>query len=83
MGTLYHSSKFAVEGVSEALSYGLAGISVKVKLIEPGIINTNFGTTSFDLNMDESLTEYKPFLDKTMVAMQGAATQASEPILVS
>jgi short-subunit dehydrogenase len=83
MGTLYHGSKFAVEGMSEALSYELAGIGVKVKLVEPGMINTNFATTSFDLNIDESLTEYKPFLDKTMAAMQGAGAQASEPILVA
>jgi hypothetical protein len=46
-------------------------------------MNTNFATTSFDLNIDESLTEYKPFLDKTLAAMQGAATQASEPIIVA
>jgi NAD(P)-dependent dehydrogenase (short-subunit alcohol dehydrogenase family) len=83
MGTLYHGSKFAVEGMSEALSYELAGIGVKVKLVEPGIINTNFATTSFDLNIDESLTEYKPFLDKTLAAMEGAAPQGSEPILVA
>jgi NAD(P)-dependent dehydrogenase (short-subunit alcohol dehydrogenase family) len=83
MGTLYHGSKFAVEGMSEALSYELAGIGVKVKLIEPGIINTNFATTSFDLNVDESMTEYKPFLDKVMAAMSGAATQGSEPIIVA
>jgi short-subunit dehydrogenase len=83
MGTLYHGSKFAVEGMSEALSYELAGIGVKVKIVEPGIINTNFATTSFDLNIDESMTEYKPFLDKVMAAMSGASTQGSEPILVA
>jgi short-subunit dehydrogenase len=83
MGTLYHGSKFAVEGMSEALSFELAGIGVKVKIIEPGMINTNFATTSFDLNIDESLTEYKPFLDKVLTAMNDAATQASEPIIVA
>jgi NAD(P)-dependent dehydrogenase (short-subunit alcohol dehydrogenase family) len=83
MGTLYHGSKFAVEGMSEALSFELASIGVKVKLVEPGIINTNFATTSFDMNIDPSLTEYKPFLDKVMAGMEGAATQGSEPILVA
>lgn len=83
MGTLYHGSKFAVEGMSEALSYELADIGIKVKIIEPGMVNTNFGTTSFDLNIDESITEYKPFLDKVLAAMNSVATQASEPIVVA
>jgi short-subunit dehydrogenase len=83
MGTLYHGSKFAVEGMSEALSYELSGIGVRVKLIEPGIIHTNFATTSFDLNIDESLTEYQPFLEKVTAAMGSASTQASEATLVA
>ncbi|MDN4601545.1 SDR family NAD(P)-dependent oxidoreductase [Paenibacillus sp. F6_3S_P_1C] len=34
--SLYHSSKFAVEGFSESVSYELASQNIKVKLIEPG-----------------------------------------------
>ncbi|MED1798158.1 SDR family NAD(P)-dependent oxidoreductase [Brevibacillus porteri] len=41
--SLYHSTKFAVEGFSEALSYELASQNIKVKLIEPGAIHTDFG----------------------------------------
>ncbi|MEM1321185.1 MAG: SDR family oxidoreductase [Bacteroidota bacterium] len=84
MGTLYHGSKFAVEGMSEALSYELEGIGIKVKLIEPGMINTNFGeTTASLLNIDPDQTEYKPFLDKVLAAMAEAGSQHSEPIIVA
>jgi NADP-dependent 3-hydroxy acid dehydrogenase YdfG len=48
MLSLYHSTKFAIEGFTEALSYELSGINVRVKLIEPGGVRTNFGTTSID-----------------------------------
>jgi short-subunit dehydrogenase len=41
-GTPYNSSKFAVEGFSEALSNEVAQFGVKVKIIEPGAIDTNF-----------------------------------------
>jgi NAD(P)-dependent dehydrogenase (short-subunit alcohol dehydrogenase family) len=40
--SLYHATKFAVEGFSEALSYELASLNIAVKLIEPGSVETNF-----------------------------------------
>ena len=84
LGTLYHGSKFAVEGMSEALSYELEAIGIKVKLIEPGMINTNFeATTLQNLNVDPSQTEYAPFLEKVMAGMQQAGSQSSEPIVVA
>ncbi|MBI2830403.1 MAG: SDR family oxidoreductase [Chloroflexi bacterium] len=39
----YSASKFAVEGLSEALHEELRGFNIKVKLIEPSIVTTNFG----------------------------------------
>lgn len=38
----YSSSKFALEGLSESISYELQPFGIKVILIEPGVINTNF-----------------------------------------
>ncbi len=70
LGTLYHGSKFAVEGMSEALSHELTSIGVRIKLIEPGIVRTNFGSTSLDLSLDPSLSEYAPFVEKIMAAME-------------
>ncbi|WP_200974834.1 SDR family oxidoreductase [Echinicola sp. 20G] len=40
--SLYASSKFAVEGFSEALSHELVKFNILVKLIEPGGVHTNF-----------------------------------------
>jgi NAD(P)-dependent dehydrogenase (short-subunit alcohol dehydrogenase family) len=42
----YHATKFAVEGLTEALQYELQGHGVRVKLIEPGGSQTNFGDSS-------------------------------------
>jgi len=41
-GSLYNSSKFAIEGFSEALSHEVSGLGITVKLIEPGGVATNF-----------------------------------------
>ena len=38
----YISSKFALEGLSESLAYELAPFGVRVVIVEPGVIKTNF-----------------------------------------
>jgi NAD(P)-dependent dehydrogenase (short-subunit alcohol dehydrogenase family) len=38
----YASTKFAIEGLSEALQYEVVQFGIKVILIEPGLIKTNF-----------------------------------------
>ncbi len=64
MGTLYHGTKFAVEGLTESLHYELSAIGIKAKLVEPGMTNTDFGGRSFDFRNDESLTEYQSLVPK-------------------
>lgn len=43
VSSAYVSSKFALEGLSESISYELEPFGIKVILIEPGITKTNFG----------------------------------------
>lgn len=40
--SLYNSTKWAVEGFTEALRYELRQFNIRVKLIEPGAIKTDF-----------------------------------------
>lgn len=83
-GSLYHGTKFAVEGISEALIYEMEAIGCKVKIVEPGVIKTDFAGRSFDFNNDESLTEYQPSIDKFMSGMGSSVeSNASEPIVVA
>lgn len=42
LGSAYHSSKFAVEGLSESLRFELEPLNIRVKLVEPGGIRTDF-----------------------------------------
>lgn len=83
LGTLYHGSKFAVEGMSEALSYELSTIGIKVKIIEPGGIKSNFGTTSFDMNVEGSPDEYRPLVDKFVAGVQASAGGGAEPGVIA
>lgn len=79
LGALYHASKFAVEGLSEALQYGLAPIGVRVKVIEPGFIATDFAGGSFDFSNDPGLDEYQPLFEAFGAAMQPMTQGASSP----
>ncbi|MFJ6001756.1 SDR family oxidoreductase [Arthrobacter sp. NPDC092385] len=42
----YHASKWALEGLSQALSQEVAGFGIKVTLIEPGGFSTDWGGSS-------------------------------------
>lgn len=46
MLSLYCASKFALEGFSEALSFELSALNIKVKIVEPGGTTTNFSKVS-------------------------------------
>jgi short-subunit dehydrogenase len=83
LGSLYHGTKFAVEGLSEALSFETEAIGVKVKIVEPGMIKTDFGGRSLDSNNDESMTEYQGVVGKLMAAMEPQAATGSEPEMVA
>jgi NAD(P)-dependent dehydrogenase (short-subunit alcohol dehydrogenase family) len=80
LGTLYHGTKFAVEGLSEALHYELAPFGVRMKIIEPGRIRTDFDGRSFDFSNDPALTEYQPLVDVILNGLgSSTAAQISEP----
>ena len=83
LGTLYHGTKFAVEGLSEALSYEMAAIGVRVKLVEPGAVKTEFGGQGFNFNNDESLAEYQEMVGKTLAGFVPFNAQASDPMEVA
>ncbi|MFS8184666.1 SDR family oxidoreductase [Pseudovibrio denitrificans] len=82
LGALYHGTKFAVEGISEALHYELEAAGIKMKIVEPGMIRTDFAGRSFDFTNDESLTEYQGVVQAFFGAMSGDMP-SSDPIVVA
>lgn len=68
LGSLYHGSKFAVEGLTEALSYELGAIGVRVKLVEPGMTKSDFGSRSLVFSSDDTMPEYAALVKGTVEA---------------
>ncbi|WP_412550906.1 SDR family oxidoreductase [Shimia sp. MIT910701] len=85
LGALYHGTKFAVEGISEALHFELEAAGIKVKIVEPGMIATDFGGRSFDFVNDESMAEYQPVV-QALFSTWGSeemTANASQPNVVA
>nr|MCU0328854.1 SDR family NAD(P)-dependent oxidoreductase [Chitinophagales bacterium] len=78
----YHGTKFAVEGISESLHYEMAEIGVKVKIVEPGFIATDFGGRSFDFQAGD-VAEYQPIIGALMKQWQDPNNTISSPRLVA
>ena len=83
LGTLYHGTKFAVEGLSEALSWEMEAIGIKVKIVEPGAIKTDFAGRSFDFSNDEAMVEYQPLVKKMLAIMDNLVSTGADPIVVA
>lgn len=70
----YNATKWAVEGLSEALQYELSPFNIKVKLVEPGLVETNFFGPSLKTSDMSSVVEYAElyqYAEKHMGAGKG------------
>jgi NAD(P)-dependent dehydrogenase (short-subunit alcohol dehydrogenase family) len=47
--SMYHATKWALEGWSEAMAFELSHFGIGMKIIEPGGMKTDFFTRSFDI----------------------------------
>ncbi len=62
--SLYHGTKWAIEGFSESLNFELNPLGIRVKLVEPGSIKTDFTTRSLDVLKKDGLDVYDDFIRK-------------------
>jgi NAD(P)-dependent dehydrogenase (short-subunit alcohol dehydrogenase family) len=67
----YTSTKHAIEGLTESLSYELESQNILIKLVEPGSMpTTNFGANSAPFVQGISTPPvYQPYFDRMMQAM--------------
>jgi NAD(P)-dependent dehydrogenase (short-subunit alcohol dehydrogenase family) len=80
--SLYHGTKWAVEGFSESLQFELEPLGIRVKLIEPGAIQTDFSGRSLDRLQKDGLVAYNSLVE-TFVKNWGAGRRASSAELVA
>lgn len=81
--SVYHASKWAVDGFSESLQFELEQVGVRVKIIEPGAIKTDFYERSAEFQHDESLQEYNAYVKKANRKMKKAGNSGAAPEAVA
>jgi NAD(P)-dependent dehydrogenase (short-subunit alcohol dehydrogenase family) len=76
----YHSTKFALEGLSESLSYELEPFRIRVVIIEPGVIRTNIMNSSLSSkNALDPKSPYFSLMQKVENYFKSMMENASSP----
>ncbi len=81
--SLYNSTKFAVEGYSEALQYELNQFNIKVKIVEPGPIKTDFYGRSMDILENSQIKDYDNFIIPALQQINKSGNNGLLPISVA
>jgi NAD(P)-dependent dehydrogenase (short-subunit alcohol dehydrogenase family) len=84
----YVSSKFALEGLSESMAYELEQFGIKVILIEPGVIKTNFDNNlkigkNVSTTTNDYCSPYAEIIEKRIAAFKPRFKNGSSPIEVA
>ena len=79
----YHATKWAVEGFSESLQYELEPFNIRVKVIEPGPIKTDFYSRSMTFAEKPDLTAYDEFIARVKPALEQAGESGSPPTVTA
>ncbi len=83
-GSAYVSTKFAVEGLSESMAYELEQFGIKVVLVEPGVIRTNFANAMVVAKKSQDPNSpYSQLMQKIASSFEHMMENGSSPDLVA
>jgi NAD(P)-dependent dehydrogenase (short-subunit alcohol dehydrogenase family) len=80
--SIYHGTKWAVEGFSESLHYELRPFGIKIRLVEPGAIKTDFYDRSREMVKPVDVRDYDAFVatSEKINMESGAKGEAPEKV---
>jgi short-subunit dehydrogenase len=84
LSSSYHGSKFALEGLSESIQYELEPVGIKVILIEPGAVGSNFWKNiKIAKSSSDSNSSYSQFGNRILKAYKEMEQNTISPSVVA
>ena len=77
--SLYHASKWAIEGFSESLQFEVRPFNIRIKIIEPGSTRTDFFGRSQEVIVKKGLVAYDSYVNTVVPNLQKSGANAPEP----
>jgi NAD(P)-dependent dehydrogenase (short-subunit alcohol dehydrogenase family) len=81
-GSAYVSTKFALEGLTESMAYELDPFGIKVALVEPGFVRTNFSNVIAKRSLKPN-SEYSKMMEIMSGRIEEMRRNSSSPELVA
>jgi NAD(P)-dependent dehydrogenase (short-subunit alcohol dehydrogenase family) len=79
----YNASKFALEGMSDALRLELVPFGIRVIIVAPGPIGTNFGAAAGEVAEESPTSPYAPFTRRWRGARKGSNLFTRSPAFIA
>lgn len=79
--SVYHASKWAIEGLSEGLKYELNPLNIKVKVVEPGMVKTNLYNSIIEKRFEKYPVDYSESFKKWHTYLTGNYKKGYNPDL--
>lgn len=81
--SLYHATKFAVEGLTESMQYELNPLGIQLKLVEPGAFKTDFATRSLEVFDTADFPDYTENQNNFFGNMSTMVENGGDPVEVA
>ncbi len=81
--SLYQGTKFALEGVSEAAAIELAPFGIKVRIVEPGAVHTDFAGGSSIMTQSETVRDYDELTERVWKKLGDLMSAGSRTIVIA
>ncbi len=78
--SMYQSTKWAISGFSEALQFELRPFNIKVKIIEPGAVITDFYDRSMTHTKKDGLADYEEYVQKIHTVNDKFVSKGNHPL---
>lgn len=82
LNSLYHGTKYGLEGVSESAALELAPFGIRIRIIEPGWVKTDFTSRSLVMTQSSSVSDYDKTLKNSVAPFTALLDRASEPLII-